>query len=588
MGLGELKIAAGKPEEAAREYELAVRRQPALVGAHLGLGHALACMGRNGDALARYEQCLVLKPRLAEAEFAAGFVLARIGRANEAELRYRRAIAARPDFAAAWMNLGNLLRERGRELHAEAALQRAVALRPALVPGWLNLALLERQRNRTAEAEAYLRRALELDPENVETLVAWCQFRLAGCDLAGAWNWLEKALARNPRHAEAANMRGILLHAEGRFEEAMIAFSRAETLGSHAACSNRGNSLLDLGRDEEALRAHEAAAQLDPHNPGALYNLALTRLRLGDWIRGWREYEARWHFREVHRNPRIFRQPRWQGEPMPHSGPGRRILLHAEQGLGDTIQFCRYAEMVVAHGGHAILQAQEPAARLLASLGVVKAGLAEVAILGRRPPAFDVECPLMSLPAIFATTVETVPWPGPYLVADSALAAEKRAQFAASDGEPRVGIAWAGNPRYKADRQRSMALETLLPLLRNESVTWVSLQKGEAARELDRLPAGVIVHDGSSCDRDLAETAALVAMLDLVVTTDTVIAHLAGAMAKPVWILLPQIADWRWMQRIETSPWYPTVRLFRQRAPGEWDGVLARVSSELHRFGSIH
>ena len=191
-------------------------------------------------------------------------------------------------------------------------------------------------------------------------------------DLAGAWQWLRWALAREPDHAEAVNMHGILLHQEGRFAEAVEVFERAEALGHRAAASNRGNSLLDLGRMDEALRAQELAVERDPASPGALYNLSLTRLRLGDWRQGWPGYEARWRFREVHRGPRVFSQPRWQGEPL----EGRRILLHAEQGLGDTIQFCRYVTLVAARGGQVILQVQEPALRLMQSLAAVRAGLA--------------------------------------------------------------------------------------------------------------------------------------------------------------------------------------------------------------------
>jgi hypothetical protein len=402
--------------------------------------------------------------------------------------------------------------------------------------------------------------------------------------MAGAWAWLRWALARDAGNAEAVNMQGILLHAEGRFSEAVEEFERAEALGSKAAASNRGNSLLDLGRMDEALKAHEAAVERDPLHPGAKYNLALTCLRCGDWERGWQDYEARWRFREVHRWPRLFRQPRWRGELL----HGRRVLLHAEQGLGDTIQFCRYATLVAARGGTAILQVQEPAERLMGSLAAVKAGLVETALLGAETPEFDFECPLMSLPAVFGTTVETVPWPGAYLGAEPVAAAEKRRQFPDAGSGMRVGLAWAGNPRYKTDRLRSVRLETLLPLLRTAGFTWVSLQKGDAAEQLARLPTDVFVWDGSSRDRDLAETAALVATLDLVITTDTCIAHLAGAMGKPVWILLPHLGDWRWMQERETTPWYPTARLFRQRTPGDWAGVVERVIRELAGSGRSH
>jgi tetratricopeptide (TPR) repeat protein len=564
-----------------------LRRKPTLVAAHLGLGNALAVLGRFADAFARYEQALALRPRLPEAEFAAGFVLARLGRLKEAETRYRRALVERPDFAAAWMNLGSLLREQGREIYAEAALNRAVQLRPDLVAGWINLAILERERMHPELAEAHLRKALSMNPEQVETHIAWCQFRAAEKDLPGAWGWLRWALAREPNQPEAVNMKGILLHSEGRLAEAIKAFERAEELGHRAAASNRGNSLLDLGRTEEALEAHEKAVDLDPIHAGAQYNLALTQLRLGDWEQGWPAYESRWRFREVHRIPRSFRQPRWRGESL----DGRRILLHAEQGLGDTIQFCRYAAMVAARGGGIILQVQPAAEVLLRSLGVVRAGLAQIVVQGTEPAEFDLECPLMSLPAVFETTTETVPWAGAYLGADLEASADGWTKFPAigSERHPgrralRVGIAWAGNPRYKADRQRSMELKTLFPLLSMRSVSWISLQKGASCEQLVAAGEHVQIWDGASADRNLAETAALIATLDLIVTTDTCIAHLAGAMGRPVWILLPHLGDWRWMQEIEVTPWYPTARLLRQRSPGDWRGVVERASVELEAF----
>jgi len=586
MGLGELKLAAARPREAAEEFEQALRRHPVLLGAHMGLGNALAMMGRNQAALAHYEQTLALRPRLPEAEFAAGFVLARLGKTKEAETRYRRALVLRPDFAAAWMNLGSLLREQGREVYAEAALRRALELRPDLVSGWVNLAIFERERGCTEEAEACLRKAFALNPEQVETQVAWCQLQAAGGDLAGAWGWLRWALARNPAHSEAMNMHGILLHKEGRFQETIAAFEQAEALGHPSAASNRGNSLLDMGSMDEALRAHELAVEREPEGAGALYNLSLTRLRLGDWKRGWPAYEARWRFREVHRTPPRFRQPRWQGQPL----DGCRVLLHAEQGLGDSIQFCRYATLVAARGGRPILQVQEPVERLLDSLPAARAGLVEIAQLGAAEPDFDLECPLMSLPAVFGTTVETVPWPGAYLGVPSQAVAEKRTQFPyVRRGGPslRVGLAWAGNPRYKGDRQRSIQLTTLLPLLRTRGVNFISLQKGPAAAQLAALPGNVFLWDGSSRDRDLAETAGLVATLDLVISSDTSIAHLAGAMGKPVWILLPHLADWRWMEQTATTPWYPTARLLRQSKPGNWDGVVERVIEELNEMRAM-
>jgi len=583
MGLAELKIATGRPEAAMRDFQVAIQREPTLVNAYLGLGHALACMGRNQEALERYNQARGLRPKLPEAEFAAGFVLARLGKYKEAEIRYRRALVQRPDFAAAWMNLGALLREQGREVHALAALERAVELRPDMIAGWINLALLARERRKPELAEKHLRKAFELDPNQVETHVAWSQFRNAEKDPVGAEGWLRWALALDPTHAEATNMQGILLHNQRRFAEAIEVFERAEALGSKAAVSNRGNSLLDMGRTTEALEAHVRAVEVDPVNPGAKYNLALTQLRLGDWKSGWQAYESRWQFREVHRSPRVFRQPRWQGEAL----NGRRVLLHAEQGLGDTIQFCRYAALVAARGGVPVLQVQNPVERLMHTLPVVHSGFAETAVLGSAPPAFDLECPLLSLPAVFGTTVKTVPWSGAYLGSDASLAFQRRMRSPhVRPGEKalRVGLSWAGNPRYKADHLRSTKLKTLEPLLRTHGVNWISLQKGAPAVQLKDLPGDIFVWDSASDEQDLADTAAMVSSLDLVITTDTCIAHLAGAMAKPAWVLLPHLGDWRWMQDIETTPWYPTVRLLRQPSVGDWGSVLGRVVDELHEL----
>jgi tetratricopeptide (TPR) repeat protein len=579
MGLGELRLASGEADKALGEYELALRKRPAMAAAHLGCGHALASMERNAEALACYERALAFSPRKAEAEFAAAFVLARLGRSQEAERRYRRALVLRSDFAAAWMNLGCLLREEGREAQAETALWRAVDLRPDLIAAWINLAGLKREQRLPDAAEEHLRRAFAFDPERVETQLAWCQFRAGEKDRAGAWGWLRWAEARDGDNCETANMRGVLLHMEERFAEAVGAFERAEAMGSRSAMSNRANSLMDMGRMREALETHEEAVKRDPKSAGARYNLALTRLRLGDWKQGWVDYEARWNFREVHRTPVKFRRPRWQGEPL----NGRRILLHAEQGLGDTIQFCRFAALVAERGGRVVLQVHAAVERLARSLALVRAGAAELVQLGAEPPPFDVECPLMSLPAVFGTTVETVPWGGPYLGADAKLVKTRRGKLGEVFGRkgPRVGIAWAGNPRYRADARRSMNLAAWVPLLRKPGVAWVSLQKGEAADQIAALPEDVAIWDGSSGDRDLAATAALVELMDLVITTDTCIAHLAGAMGKRVWILLPQVADWRWMEEMEWTLWYPTARLFRQRKAGDWAEVVVRVGTEM-------
>ena len=269
-GLGELKLLTGPTSEAILHFRIALRADPASISARVGLGNAFAAIVRYADALAEYDRALALRRNLPEAEFAAGFVLQAMNRPRDAEIRYRRALLRRPDFAAAWINLGCLLREQGRHLHAQAALQNAAELRPDLISAWINLALLAREQQRPAVAEVHLRKAFALNPGQVETHVAWCQFRAAEKDRAGAWRWLHWALNRDPDHAEAVNMHGILLHNEGRFADAVEAFQRAESLGNKPATSNRANSLLDLGLMTEALRTHELAVSRDPSHPGAV------------------------------------------------------------------------------------------------------------------------------------------------------------------------------------------------------------------------------------------------------------------------------------------------------------------------------
>ncbi|MDE3201942.1 MAG: tetratricopeptide repeat protein [Acidobacteriota bacterium] len=578
-GLGELKTATGRAEAALEEFEFALRKRPAMIAALIGRGHALASLGRDEEALTWYKAALEQDAQSAEGEFGAGFVLARMGRLGEAGRCYCRAVTLRPDFAAAWMNLGCVLRELPTiaDAHAEFALTRAVELRPDMITGWLNRALLRREQDRLAEAEADLNKALGVDPTHVETLVAWSQLALARGDIKSARHWARQACVYGPHHAEAANMEGILLHNEQRFEEAAEAFARAEQLGSKVAASNRGNCLMDMGCPDLAVAAHEAALAADPRNAGSEYNLALAQLRTGEWERGWKNYEARWRFREVHRAPMLFGVPRWRGEML----DGYTILLHAEQGLGDAIQFSRYAVLVAARGGQVILQVHQAVERLMRSLAVVRTGQAVVAPLGKEPPAFNVECPLMSLPAVFGTLPDEVPWAGPYLAAEEALAAKILKKYPHRGEQPRIGIAWAGNPKYKGDAQRSTRLESLVPLLSGLDAEWFSLQKGEATAQLKGLPKDIAVHDACSRDKGLADTAAVIAMLDLVITTDTCIAYLAGAMGKPVWILLPYRADWRWMLETEETPWYPTARLLRQSRPGDWAGLIERMQDEL-------
>jgi hypothetical protein len=312
---------------------------------------------------------------------------------------------------------------------------------------------------------------------------------------------------------------------------------------------------------------YEHGLALDPASQGALYNLALARLRNGEFTHGWREYESRWNFDELHLRRRSFRAPLWRGELL----NGKIILLHAEQGLGDTIQFARFVPLVAARGGRVILEVQPPLLRLLEPLP----GVEKVIPAGSDLPAFDCHCPLMSLPLALGTTLETIPSPEGYL------SAEPDPQFMSASKNLRIGVAWSGNPHHKGDATRSMPLEALAPLASVPGLSLISLQKGAGVEQLSPLKDRLPIHDGASTHADMFETAALVRTLDLVLSVDTSIAHLAGAMAKPVWIMLPWVADWRWMEQRADSPWYRSARLFRQNAAGDWASVAEQIVAAL-------
>jgi tetratricopeptide (TPR) repeat protein len=603
--------------QAKTAFRHALTLQPNLAAAHYGLGNALALEGNFPEALTRFTAAAEIIPDNPECHFASAFAHGKLGDHGLAIAAYRNAVRLRPDFASAWLNLGVELAADGRDHLAEPCYRQAFAAtasgRPAQtdthISAYLNLGHLHRGRGHFLPAQQHYETALGLAIQNdprisearlAEIHVAFTYLHLEQQQFPQAWQALRHAEAANPRpmNPEIPNARGILLLAEHTalfnpdpypplIEEAIAAFQQAEFQGHKTAASNRGNALLRLGRVAEALAAHQAA--LDPdaggdrHHPGIRYNLALTQLRAGDFVHGWPNYEVRWQFREVHPRPRRFTQPRWQGEPLPAHA---RLLIYSEQGLGDTLQFLRYLPLVAERSPntHLILEVQSPLTRLLAPNLT-----AEVLPQGQPLPPFTHHCPLLSLPAIFQTTSETVPARTPYLRPDDQLTRQRAAELALTGNlrHPAIGLNWAGNPRYRADHERSTRLDTFLQILQIPGIRWISLQKGEAAHQIAHLRSSIsLPHisltDCSSGDRDLADTAALIANLDLVITTDTAIAHLAGALGKPLWLLLPWQSDWRWMQDTAVTPWYPTARLFRQSSPNNWPELLDRISQELH------
>jgi hypothetical protein len=312
---------------------------------------------------------------------------------------------------------------------------------------------------------------------------------------------------------------------------------------------------------------------LDRDYPQAHFNLGLRLLAMGRYQEGWEEQEWRWKCKDFTSPQRHFSKPQWDGEPL----EDRTILLHAEQGFGDTLQFIRYLPLMARRAGRVIVECQAELERLLRP----SCGSCEIVPKGQPLPDFDVHCPLLSLPRIFGATMDASPVAVPYLVADPARVEAWRKKLSLSSGTLNVALAWAGNPGFKGDRTRSTTLDRLAALAKVRGVNFYSIQKGEPARQLEHPPAGMRVVDLGPELHDFCDTAAVMAVMDLVLTTDTSVAHLAGALGRPVWVMLQFAPDWRWLIGREDCPWYPSMRLFRQRSRGDWPGVVDQIAGEL-------
>jgi tetratricopeptide (TPR) repeat protein len=605
--LGLVLQTQGKLSDAALEYEQALKLKPDYLEALYNLGSARKAQGRLAEAASCYERALNLQPDYVEAYNNLGNVYREQQKLEEARACFERALVLRPDYAESSNNLGILLRAQGNLEEARACLERALTLKPGYTEAWINLARTLQDLNRSNEAAACLRRLLLLRPDNFEACNSLGALLAAEGQLGEAHHWLSKALLLKPDFAEAANNLGNVLRDRGRPEEAAVYYERvlANDPGNAAAANNLGAVLVDQGRLADAIPCYERALALEPDNvaasnnlgvvlveqgklqeaerrfdfalalqPGhaeAQWNLALIELLKGDYANGWRNYEARFRRR---RNPRRgLLQPQWRGEPL----NGARILLRAEQGLGDSLQFLRYIPLVQAAGGKVILEIPLRLRRLAEQL----AGIEEMVMSDDPPPQCDWQCPLMSLPLAFGTTVESIPAQVPYLsIPEAALWTAGALPWPARG--LRVGVAWAGSPSHPSNRFRSLALAALAPLFRVRGVHFFSLQMGPATAELGTVRGQLT--DLSPLTTDMADTAAQIAHLDLIITVDTSVAHLAGALAKPTWVLLPCAPDWRWMLGREDSPWYPTVRLFRQPRMYDWNAVVERLCVELEKL----
>jgi Flp pilus assembly protein TadD len=494
----------------------------------------------------------------------------------QAEAAFRQVVQADPGRADAWALLAESCLFQGRFAEAETGYRQALRLAPGPAQSHANLGVALVQQGKLAEAAASYREALRLQPDHVDALsnLGAVLVDLEQEDEAVAC--LRQALQLAPGAVRALNNLGRALIEKEQFPEAEAHLRQALRLQPNyaKAHANLGVTLMKQGRHDEAVAHLQQAVRLEPGYADAHKNLAMVWLQQGNYAKGWPEYEWRWRCKEF--TPPVYAQPAWDGGPL----AGRTILLYAEQGLGDTLQFVRYAPLVQARGGRVVVHCQRPLLPLLLRCR----GIDQVVPRGAPLPPFDVHAALLSLPLLFGTTLATVPADIPYLFADETLVASWRRELAALPGF-KVGIAWQGSTGYGGDRERSTRLAYFEPLARLPGVRLLSLQKGYGSEQLAEAAGRFPVEDlGNRLDETsgaFMDTAAVMKCLDLVITVDTSLGHLAGGLGVPVWVTHPFAPDWRWQWGREDSPWYPTLRFFRQTEWGRWEPVFARMAEEL-------
>jgi tetratricopeptide (TPR) repeat protein len=532
------------------------------------------------------------------------------GQLREAEKIYARVLKSAPDNFDALNLLGTVKAQQGHIGEAQQLFGAAVKVNPRAPQAWINLGQALHALKRPVEALDCLDKARALAPDDVNVLYQHANVLLSVDRPRDALDELKIVLARNPRHVEARINAGLAQATLGFPEPALAEFDAALALapGHPMAHFNRGVALMKLGRYTEAVTANERAIAAVPEHVGALinrgrslaqlnrydeaiasygkvlalhkdhadahFNTALALLTQGDYRRGFAEYEWRWR-RTGMPAQRGRGRPLWLGEyPLQR----KTVLLYAEQGLGDTIQFVRYVPIIAVMGAKIVLEVQSELLSLMRGLD----GADTVIGRGDSPPPFDVHCPLGSLPLAMKTAPDNVPAQIPYLRADDAHLAKWSARIEALP-RPRVAIAWSGNPNHDNDRNRSLAFGDLAPLF-DQAASFISIQRELRGTDAQALAGEARVTRIGAVLEDFSDTAAVLALCDLVIAVDTAPAHLAGAIGRPLWVLLPFAPDWRWTLQGETTPWYPAARLFRQAAPGDWDGVIAHAGAALARF----
>lgn len=571
----------GRIPDALASYDQAITFEPSDVLAHFNRAMLLNGSGQKDAALAGFDQTIACNAGYFPAHFARAALLQERRHWDESLASYDRAVALNPADPSAHYNRGTVLKQLERWMDALASFDRALAVNEKFSRAHTARAEVLGRLNRSTEAVDSYDRALALEPGDATTHNNRGAVLQSLKELDRALASYNCALAANPAYAEAHFNRGSVLADLRDFTGALASYDQALALKPDFAdvYINRAVALEAEGRLSEAIASVRRGIALKPDQAEAHFNLALFLLKSGDLLSGWGELEWRWRAKSgpIYREKRVFREPLWLGK---EDLAGKTILLYAEQGLGDALQFCRYVEQVAALGARVILEVPEPLVGICGSLQ----GVSQVVAFESSLPPFDVQCPLMSLPLAFRTTLESIPAQPRYLRSDGSKV-EQWQQRLGAPTKPRVGLTWSGKRAPGTNRERHFPLALLLPYL-PDTCQYFCLQTDLRPEDAQTLAQNPTIQHFAQDLQGFSGTAALCECMDLTLSVDTSIAHLSGALGKRTWVMLPHVADWRWLLDRTDNPWYPGMRLFRQQTRSDWTPVFEQITAELHReFG---
>lgn len=564
----------GSIDAAVDSYRQAIAIKPDYAEAHSNCGLALHQLRRLDESLVSYERAIAIAPGFAEAHFFRGNVLLELQQMEAAIASYDKAIALKPSYAQAYFNRGFGLQELKHFDAAIASYDKAIASYAEYAEAHCNRGVVLIELKQFDAAVTSCDRAIAIKPTYAEAYFNRGNALLARKQFDEALTSYDLALTINPRYSKAHANRAFALHHLKQLEAALTSYDTSIEIfsGSAETHSNRGLVLHELNRMDDALSSYDRAITTDPEYAEAYFNMSLTYLVCGLFHQGWALYEWRLKAGGSELASRNFSEPVWSGElPL----VGKKILLHSEQGFGDTIQFSRYAVQVASLGANVLLEVPEPLLGVLYGLG----SAIELVERGKPLPAFDYHCSLLSLPLAFNTDAMSIPARQSYLRGERAKVMEWSQRLGLKT-RPRIGIVWSGNADHVNDHNRSIPLSALMASL-PDTCEYVSLQKEVRASDRRVLESHSEIRHFGEALKDFGDTAALCDLMDLVVSVDTSVAHLSGAVGRPTWILLPHVPDWRWLLDRDESPWYPSVKLYRQASDREWAGVLGRLHIDL-------